>query len=713
MESKTIFRRIGCSLILLRVVISCQCFSQQNFWVQTNGPYGGSVQAIVAKSSGEWFAGTGDMLDGQGGVFRSTDHGNTWVDASVGLTNRTVMSLAIDSTGTLFAGTSGGGVFRSTDNGDRWYSASAGITYPYIFSLGVTAPGVAFAGTNGGLFKSTNGGMAWSYLGFVQILAITLDRSGAIYTGSFGEGVRRSTDNGQTWTVLNSGLSNPHIRSLCVLENGWLYVGIAWGGVFRSTNRGNIWTDVRNEIGNRDVRSVAAMGSEVFAATTSGIFRSTNNGAVWISIGSEVSSTIASSREWPLIVGTTPNGILRSSDAGATWVWSRYGMSNTYVSALSVIDDRTIAAGIVGGVSVTTNGGESWEPLGSGLPSGKIFSLANNDSGTLLAGTSGSVYRRLAQSDTWMNVLNTGGNVRALHFARATGDFFASYYADLGGGIFRSTDGGTTWISSLDGSGGVFALTSSTNGHVFAGTFRGVGRTTDRGITWTPSGLQDVGPVSYLAATDNGTIYAGTSRGVYRSNDDGKTWNRWVLGLTDSSITSITVNSLGYVFAGTRSGVFKSTDAGGVWVNVSSGLGGQVIQSLAADVNGFVFAGTQGSGVFRSRQSTTSNSTSAQTIPTAFMLEQNYPNPFNPSTIIKYQLPIQSRVTIKIFNLLGQEVKTVVDGIENADEHQSQWDGRNNFGVGVASGVYFYRIEANGIGGTNLFRHVKKMLLLR
>jgi hypothetical protein len=100
--------------------------------------------------------------------------------------------------------------------------------------------------------------------------------------------------------------------------------------------------------------------------------------------------------------------------------------------------------------------------------------------------------------------------------------------------------------------------------------------------------------------------------------------------------------------------------------------------------------------------------------PTSFELFQNYPNPFNPTTTIKYQLATQRKVTIKIFNLLGQEVKTLADGIENAGQHQLQWDGKNNLGVGVATGVYFYRIETNGVGSqTNSFIQVKKMLLIR
>jgi hypothetical protein len=98
-------------------------------------------------------------------------------------------------------------------------------------------------------------------------------------------------------------------------------------------------------------------------------------------------------------------------------------------------------------------------------------------------------------------------------------------------------------------------------------------------------------------------------------------------------------------------------------------------------------------------------------LPKTFALYQNFPNPFNPNTTIKYELPLQSRVAIKIFNLLGQEVKVLADRVETAGEHTVRWDGRNNIGLSVASGVYFYRIEARSSGNT--FMQVKKMMLLR
>ncbi|MDP2209457.1 MAG: S8 family serine peptidase [Bacteroidota bacterium] len=101
-------------------------------------------------------------------------------------------------------------------------------------------------------------------------------------------------------------------------------------------------------------------------------------------------------------------------------------------------------------------------------------------------------------------------------------------------------------------------------------------------------------------------------------------------------------------------------------------------------------------------------------LPKTFALEQNYPNPFNPTTVIHYQLPVESKVAIRIYNVLGQEVKTLVDDIQVAGYQTAQWDSRNNVGNAVASGVYFYRLEATSVNDpSKSFVQVKKMILLR
>ncbi len=95
-------------------------------------------------------------------------------------------------------------------------------------------------------------------------------------------------------------------------------------------------------------------------------------------------------------------------------------------------------------------------------------------------------------------------------------------------------------------------------------------------------------------------------------------------------------------------------------------------------------------------------------IPEKYVLEQNYPNPFNPSTTINYNLPQNSNVTLKIFNSLGQEVVTLVNGdLQQAGRYQTVWNGKDASGKTMSTGVYFYELKA---GNTNL---IKKMLLMK
>ncbi len=94
-------------------------------------------------------------------------------------------------------------------------------------------------------------------------------------------------------------------------------------------------------------------------------------------------------------------------------------------------------------------------------------------------------------------------------------------------------------------------------------------------------------------------------------------------------------------------------------------------------------------------------------LPASFALEQNYPNPFNPSTLIRYSIPRRAFVQLTVYNLLGEEVITLESGVRTAGEHSVVWDGRDRSGEPVASGVYLYRLTAEGQAAT------RKMLLLK
>ena len=137
------------SILLLNavfVLLSMGALNAQDFWEQTNGPFSGHVRSLAINAGGDIFAGT------EGGIFRSIDNGDNWVQ--IGLTNKFVQAFSINSSGHIFAGTAENGVFRSTDNGDNWTEINTGLTNTIVNSLAINSTSHIFAGTFDVVFRS-------------------------------------------------------------------------------------------------------------------------------------------------------------------------------------------------------------------------------------------------------------------------------------------------------------------------------------------------------------------------------------------------------------------------------------------------------------------------------------------------------------------------------------------------------------------------------
>jgi hypothetical protein len=96
-----------------------------------------------------------------------------------------------------------------------------------------------------------------------------------------------------------------------------------------------------------------------------------------------------------------------------------------------------------------------------------------------------------------------------------------------------------------------------------------------------------------------------------------------------------------------------------------------------------------------------------ENIPDQFALHNNYPNPFNPVTTIRYDLPLGTDVHLVVFDILGREVRTLVNEKQEAGFKSIRWNGKNDMGQQVSAGMYFYRIQAGS------FSKVQKMVLLK
>ncbi len=375
-----------------------------------------------------------------------------------------------------------------------------------------------------------------------------------------------------------------------------------------------------------------------------------------------------------MVLAGSDGGLLISADQGGSWQTADSGLANTYtVYSCLILDSTTILVGTaIQGIFRSTDNGATWQAVNTGLTNKGVFCLVGSDS-NIFAGTGAGVFRSTNEGTTWQRVGLTSSMVPCLAVGAKIADT-SSIYAGTGtGGVFSSMDNGSTWKSINSG------LTNNT--------------------IWS------------IAIVDS-SIFVGTgASGIFLSTNNGASWNAVNTGLANLSVQSIVCVGTN-ILAGTYGGgVFLSTDSGANWLSVNDGLGDEQVNALGVN-SSLMYAGTYGGGVwFRwLHELVGSVYQPSSELPLRFSLEQNYPNPFNPVAVIRYQLPVNSVVTLKVYNILGQEVATLANGMEEAGFKSVQFDGGN-----FSSGVYFYRLQAGNPSASSGrgFTDIKKMLLVR
>jgi photosystem II stability/assembly factor-like uncharacterized protein len=273
-------------------------------------------------------------------------------------------------------------------------------------------------------------------------------------------------------------------------------------------------------------------------------------------------------------------------------------------------------------------------------------------------------------------------------------------FAETSSGIFRSGNNGDNWTKVNDS---LSILTINSNGDIFAcDGLSNLYRSTDNGDNWTTigSGLTDI-IILHLITYSIGNVLAETNYGIFRSSDNGDNWTK-INSLTD--FTAFVVNSKGIIYGATfDNGIFKSSDNGDNWTAINSGLTNLDVYCLAVNTDGYLFAGCLiYGGVFRSIQSTTSLNDKDNRTPSKFSLSQNYPNPFNPTTNFEFRIANFGFISLKVYDILGNEVETIVNEELPAGNYKYQWNASE-----LASGVYFYQLKAGKLIDT------KKLILMK
>lgn len=336
-----------------------------------------------------------------GDVYRSSNNGMLWTEASAGLNRYHCKALSVldndlFASSTQFSGDGYGGLFRSTNDGITW--VETGLPNAFVSCISVSGKKL-IAGTQGGIYLTTNYGTTWTVSYSSQtnndIVALSVSENNyfaGIYSGSIG--ILRSTNNGSNWFAANGGLTNTSVRAFAVSGSN-LFVGTWGGGVFISTNNGEYWNDVNSGLTNTNVLTFVVLGSNLFAGTLGGgVFLSTNNGVSWNDVNSGLTSLnviclVESSNH--LFAGTQNNGVFISTNNGSSWTQS--SLSNRVIYSL-VAYGNNIFAGSSNGVYVSNDYGNSWIIVNEGLGVQKVSALGIHNN-YIYAGTDGkSVYRR-------------------------------------------------------------------------------------------------------------------------------------------------------------------------------------------------------------------------------------------------------------------------------------------------------------------------------
>ncbi|MBX2991267.1 MAG: T9SS type A sorting domain-containing protein [Bacteroidetes bacterium] len=293
-------------------------------------------------------------------------------------------------------------------------------------------------------------------------------------------------------------------------------------------------------------------------------------------------------------------------------------------------------------------------------------------------------------------------------------------------GLHRSSNRGMTWDTVAGYSWGVaFAkllgmnktlghilyksdMTPAYQAHVYLSTNRG--RNWDSIFTAYVPYTQYPEESPYCAIATGDTILVGvqttvfdTSRniGIFRSTNGGSSWshvytNKRVVDIAESNVSPNTL------FAASEAGIIKSTDWGATWFAYNNGLPTtQLTSLLLSPYSDTMFVSTETHGVLKVWNFLTDVAEKSP-LPERFELMQNYPNPFNPTTAISYQLSALSHVTLKVYDLLGREVATLVDEVMGPGKYERTFSAPD-----LASGTYLLRLSTGGV------IKVRKILLLK
>lgn len=621
---------------------------------------------------------------GDGGVTKTTNGGVTFENVPFFSPTRTWNDVYFVNQNTGFVlGDLTGSLCKTTDGGNTWNFIFGTPTYGRkVFSpdgntILVLANEHTSIGSNGVVYKSTNSGSTWnaSFLTRVNIFEMDFCNDSTGVVGGFSL-LFLTTNTGINWTELSTPTENIHaIKIYQDADSVRIYLAGPSNGIYYSNNYGSNWifkqyNDPLQTFSPR-YYDLSKFNNTIMTVGYLGLInRSTNLGANWNNLNYlpndgafyGVFAESGNGRVW--VVGTGSSSldsgqILFSSNGGSNWI--RQYTHPTSINNIKMVNLNTGYATARNSLLKTTNSGANWSSVT--IPG--FTNIKNLDFNNPLTGwvvNPGKLSKTTDGSLTWTSVNLTGGSISS----------FVEFTDDLTGWIIDysvlryTSNGGQNWTIQASITNGFKAIRMFNNQEGYVLSNYNLKKTTNSGSVWIDIPVPAPQRLTYMSWSDmNNGILCGINGYTMKTMDGGQSWQILNTNSSENYIFGIIMNHPDSAFA----------------------------------VGGF-----SNSCIFKYTSSITNVLSWEYNIPENFSLLQNYPNPFNPNTTIEFDLKSKSNVSLKVYDIAGRLVHTIVDGMEfNSGRVKYDFNGSN-----LSSGVYFYTlfIDNKGI-------ETKKMLLVK
>ncbi|MBS1492037.1 MAG: T9SS type A sorting domain-containing protein [Bacteroidetes bacterium] len=653
-------------------------------------------------------------------LVKTTDGGQTWKHKTNGINfndeRQTIQLLEFINENTGYILTDK--IYKTTNAGELWIPVSEGN----IWKASAVANGVIYAVTgmdNAKLIKTVNEGSTWTELKDVSDLNFVQVKFLNALTGFFtcSPGInQKTTDGGNTWTNVNiTQTGTPRNLQNITFVNNTGY-GIIDGRILKSTDLGSTWIEIYNQNYSTglSVTSENVIFSTIGGQSNSRILKSLDGGSTW-DFTNMPEYMLTSFYDASHGLGFYSNGVVyKISNIGSTFeiISSNINLRADIIRAQSVSLTSAYMLSEYGEFYYTSNNGSNWVNTQTNVFL-KDFKFLNEN--YAVGGTETNIVAS-SNGGTNFQIKASAPNARDFQIINQNKFYFISTLNNHSY-VSSSEDGGNTinilyhTIDINNGDNGEsflfkdlkfinpttgFLMLNESSWWRLGTSYRSVIlKTTNSGANWEEVSAF-VHTRGFAFHIYENTAFASTEYGLYKSTDMCQTW---ILAADLNSCTSIQFTSAMTGFAAKNTDIYKTTNGGSNWVQQISN--GNVTKIAMYNSNLGYATGYAGTVYFTDNGGNV-GITPISNVVEGYKLSQNYPNPFNPTTKINFSIPKSGLVQIKIYDMLGREVQSLINEMKTPGEYNIDFNGSN-----LSSGIYFYKLI------TNDFVDTKKMMLVK